>query len=229
MVGHGIDLILSAEKSDGNKAIFKEEKGVYADRNLFEFFSIPLLHGEKHDVLVEPNSIVLSRATAYKYFGQENPQGNILILNGSTALKVTGVFQDLPYNTHLDFDFVISNAALRNTWNTYTWPSTQNYVRLRDGTDFKDFEKKINAQKDMYWVEIFRGRPEAKADMFVQPLKEVAFSNKYHADYFVPKSRSRLITFSVVSIVILLMAWINYINLTLAKMARRMKEVATRK
>ncbi len=229
LVGHSNKVVLTHTKADQSSTTINEKKIAYADPNLFDFFSIPLVYGEKNTILKELNTIALSTSMAYKYFGKNNPLGELLILNGSTALKVTGVFEDLPVNTHLDFDFVISNASMKNAWNSYTFPITQSFFLLKKGTDFEFFENKINSQRQIYWEEIFRYRPGLKAQMFVQPLAEVAYSNHYYGDHFRSKSRFLLITFSAVAIAILLMAWVNYINLTLARTTKRMKEVAMRK
>lgn len=229
LLGHSDKIILSTENDHGGKLLFKETKGAYADPNLFDFFSIPLRYGDKRDVLREPNTIVLSETLALKYFGNVDPTGRLLNLNGQTELKVTGVFKDLPSNTHLDFDFVLSNVSRVDRWNVFNWPCTQSYVRLRPGVDFKEFENKIESRKGIYLAELFKARPNVKVELWVQPLDEVAFSNNYYGDTFVPKSKSTLVLFSVVSVVILLMAWVNYINLTLARTSKRMKEVATRK
>ena len=93
------------------RGVFKEEKAIYADPNLFTFFSIPLIYGQPEHVLNEVDYVVLSQSTAIKYFGERDPRGELLKLNDTTTLKVTGVYEDLPHCTHLDFDLVISNVG----------------------------------------------------------------------------------------------------------------------
>ena len=221
--------MLSYEKKDGTPTLFKETKAAYADANLFKFFSIPLLYGEAATVLKDPNSIALSRKTAIRFFGSGNPLGELLVLNGTQSLRVTGVFEDLPNNTHLDFDFVISNVARLDQWNTFSSTEfTQNYIKLKT-SDFKTFENKFNTKVQIYWAEFFRDWPQVKAEMVVQPLTEVAFSQGFLNQQFRVKSKMTLVIMGSVSVIILFMAWINYINLTVSRTAGRMKEVATRK
>ncbi len=228
MMGHGNQIVLSSEKQDDDR-IFKETKGIYADPNLFEFFSIPLLYGDKSNVIKDPHSIALSQTMSQKYFGNMNPVGELLVLNGLQTLKVTGVFKDLPNNTHLNFNYVLSNGAILNRWNDYDWPNSQYYLRLAKGTNLTQFARKVLNKKDFYWREFLASMPYIKAEWWIQPLDDIAFSNNYTGDYFTPKSKSLLTVFSVVAYLILFMAWVNYINLTLARTSKRLKEIATRK
>jgi putative ABC transport system permease protein len=228
MTGHGIPVILAHEKINGSSVFFKEEHALYADPNLFDFFSIPLTYGESKNVLQDKNSIVLSQKTARKFFGDKNPVGELLILNGKESLKVTGVFEDLPQNTHLVFDFVISNRSRENEWNKAPFGGTHCYLKLR-GDDKKGLENQINAKMPVYWAEVFRTLPHVKADVILQPLTDVAFNNEFLPDNFRYKSKTILIGLAAVSVIILLMAWANYINLSVSRTNDRIKEVATRK
>jgi putative ABC transport system permease protein len=227
-VGHGSRIILSAENSDGTAARFKEEKAAFADPNLFTFFTIPLLAGEASKVLEKSNSIVLSQTTAKRFFGESNPIGRSLVLNSSQALSVTGVFYDLPLSSHLDFDFVISNRSFKNSWDQLS-NLTNCYLKLAPATDVPQLSNRINRKMPEYFGEILRALPHVRITTFLQPLREVLFSDNLSHNNFSAKSKSFLIVFSYVAIAILLMAWANYINLTLAKISARMKEVATRK
>jgi putative ABC transport system permease protein len=229
LVGHDDHVILSRETKDGSETIFKETKAAYADPNIFEFFSIPLIKGKPADVLKNANSIVLSQQSASRFFGNDDPVGELLVLNGKHTLKVTGVFQDLPHNTHLSFDFVISNAGKINEWNNWIWFAAHSYVMLKKGSDLENFKRKIATHDDKYFAEILRVLSQSRAQMFLQPLEEVAFSKDYFADFFMPKSRLFLQILQAVSILILLMAWVNYINLTITRSIKRIKEVGARK
>src|SRR5258706_8053782 len=231
LTGNGREVMLSHEKKDGTSTLFKETKAVYADANLFEFLSMPLLYGEEATVLKYPNSIALSRKAAIRFFGNENPLGEPLVLNGAQSLRVTGVFEDLPNNTHLNFDLVISNVAKLNQWNTYgsfDHFGTHNYIKLKSNS-FKQLENKINKKIQTYWAESFRKWQEVRARLIVQPLSEVPFSQNFIAENFRVKSKMTLFIMGSVSVIILFMAWINYINLTVSRTTGRMKEVATRK
>ena len=212
----------------GQARIFKEENVAYADSNLFNFFSIPLIYGEREKVLNGANFVVLSQSTALKYFGHENPTGEIIRLNDTTTLKVSGVYEDLPNHTHLNFDLVISNLGVLNKWNADNggWNEAICYVKLRH-SNFKDFENKLNQKADMYWAAL-RSRPNRKLDMFVQPLTDISF-NGLVGDSSNVKSKPFLITLGFIAFSILIMAWVNYVNLSVARVTRRFKEIATRK
>ncbi len=209
--------------------VFKEEHVIYADQNLFKFFSIPLVRGNPNDVLAEAGSVVLSESQAVKYFGTENPVGELLKLNDSTTLKVSGVFKDLPHNTHLTFNTVISNIAYTQIWATAINGPTFNYVKLKEGIFFKDFEEKLKGRKKDYFSALLQVLHNTDIDLLVQPLKEIIFSENFPFDEFTFRSKSLLITFTTVSIVLLAMAWINYVNLWIARNKKREKELATRK
>ena len=114
--GHRNDLFITSINDKNEKIRFAEHNISYADSNLFNFFSIPLIKGNASSVLGELRATVLSQSVAKKYFGDGDPVGKILYLNDSLPLKVTGVFEDLPSNTHLNFSILIStlNLGLEN-------------------------------------------------------------------------------------------------------------------
>ena len=118
LVNHDKTIVISFTDQYGEQHAFKEEKVAYADSNLFNFFTIPLVYGQPDHVLSEPHYVVLSQSVAKKYFGENNPTGELLKMNGTMTLKVSGVYEDLPHYTHLNFRLVISNAALVDKWNT---------------------------------------------------------------------------------------------------------------
>ena len=227
LVGHGDKIIISIDTRKNQQRIFKEEKAAYADSNLFNFFSVPLVYGQPDKVLSEANFVVLSYSTSLKYFGEINPTGQLLNLNDSTTLKVSGVFEDLPHYSHLDFDFVISNIGLENKWLGDRW-GAMCYVKLVNN-HFTDFETKLNGKTSQYWAEILQNFPQVKLDMFVQPLAEISFSENFYADNFYPKSKTFLFTLAFIGLSVLTMAWVNYINSSVTRTTRRLKEVATRK
>jgi putative ABC transport system permease protein len=224
-INQRVGILSSAMRSTD---VYKEQKMVEADSNLFNFFSIPLILGKPSDVLADGNSIVLSERMARKYFGVKDPRNEILILNGKETLKVTGVFENLPHNTHLDFEFVLANHHMVDTWNQDFKDWTLNYVKLSN-RDVAAFQKKVNSRITFYWAELFQFFNSVKAEVIAQPLQDVAFQRDRDDEEYRVKSRASLQTMAWVGVVILVMAWLNYINLTIARTARRMKEVATRK
>ncbi|MBL7856602.1 MAG: ABC transporter permease [Cyclobacteriaceae bacterium] len=228
--GLATDIIVSYENSNHAEIKILEEKVVMADVNLFEFFSIPLLKGDAAHVLKEGNAIVVSQAIAQKYFGQEEPLGKLVSINKQPHI-VTGVFQDLPSNTHLDFQIVLSNQNKVNYWDSeFSDPRVWSYIKSRAVPDWKELEHKLN-QPEMiqkYYglaIRVFSFRPSN----LIQPLSEVAFSQKWRGDKFSPKSEMLLHIFQSVGVLVLILAFVNYISLTTSRIRMRQKEVATRK
>ena len=231
LVGHSNQVIISLNRN-GTKELFEEDRVVYADPNLFEFFTIPLLHGGPATVLEKVRSVVLSATKAKQYFGKKNPVGETLMVNDTILLTVTGVFEDLPKATHLAFDMVISNAGLTVIWQEVEYTKTSCYFKIDSKEHVLGFEKGINQNVDKYVANDLKraNRLKLKFHLFVQPLNDIAFTVPYMSDYRPePKSKSILILLQVVSVLVLLMSWVNYINLCVSRMMKRMKEVATRK
>lgn len=228
-LGHGNQVVLRHDDAK-HGPLFRETKMVYADKNLFEFFNIRLLSGDKHTVLKDQNAIVLSASTAKKYFGGKDPVGELLILNNSQSLVVTGVFEDLPSNTHLNFECVVSNAALKTVWDQSQLAyHVSTYIKLRTES-FDQLQARLVGKTQTYWNEIVKLFPQAKAEFVLQPLKDIVFeSHGFANQYFNVKSKATLKVFSAVAVIILLMAWMNCMNLTITRMSRRTKEIAARK
>ena len=227
LVGHRDKVNVTVESTNGQKKLFKEEHIVYADSSLFSFFSIPLIYGRPSQVLREANYVTLSQSTAEKYFGKQDPTGELIVLNDSVSLYVAGVFQDLPHYSHLNFDLAISNLGHLAQWNSWFMPNTTSYVKLKHA-DMTDFENKLNRKIEVYLGNIMRANPNTKLSMYVKPLREVPFELLV-GDYFSAKSKPFLLLLSFIGISVLVMAWINYVNITVSRSARRMKEIATRR
>ncbi len=207
---------------------YKETRSIRANPNLFDFFAIPLIYGDKNEVLKHANAVVLSQRTATKYFGDVDPVNRLLTIDDSITVVVSGVFQNLPHTTHLEFDMVFSNVGREKEWNETLIFLVQCYVKINRPHGFEDLTERINQNKAKYWAAILNVYPQGWGDMFVQPLEEIAFSN-LSGDDFKPRSRFALVTLATVSVLILAMAWINSINLTVSRTSKRLKEIATRK
>ena len=225
-----VNVVFSHVDKGDQRHSFLEENAAYADPNLFGFFSIPLIKGLAGDVLQSADAIVLSASTAKKYFGEDDPIGKTLILNDSASFTVTGVFQDLPKNTHLTFDLVMSTLRIQHAIENVNpfQRSAQNYLKVREGVSVFTLEKKIDEEQKKHWDFTSWGGSESKLTLALQPLAEVPF-RIFDNDVFVQKSKYVLLAFRAVSLIVLIMALINYLNLKLATQTKRMKELATRK
>ena len=224
---HGVKIVIGPQQKNRDW-LFKETHVAYADRNLFEFFTIPLIHGQPETVLSGANNVALSQTTATKYFGDADPIGEQLSLNDSITLVVSGVYEDMPKNSRISYDLVVSNERLLTKWSNPDWGGSVNFIKLRPGVFVSEFESKLKAwQVDKYYPTIAL---DADLSLFAQPLRDVALSKGLLGDevYHHP-SRAILTTLKLVSIIVLVMAWANYINLTLNQVNSRIKEFATRK
>ncbi|HEX6226966.1 MAG TPA: ABC transporter permease [Chryseolinea sp.] len=218
-----------------------EEGFVYMDQELLEILEIPMLHGSTEHALAEPNTIVISKRKADKYFPNENPVGKLMVLNNddTRTYKVGGVMRDFPSNSHLQYDFLITLSE-REFWKgekDFWWATNYpTYVLLRPGTDPREFEKKIVSMVKKYnlpeWVS--RGRVDAEKvantiRFELQPIYDIHLKSDGIYD-IAPRSSMRYVwLFGGIAMFILLIAIINFINLSTAKSANRAKEVGLRK
>lgn len=222
--------IFSVIGEDGKKHFFTETNTVYADDNLFEFFTIPLLVGAPENVLANPDAIVLSSSTAVKYFGKGDPRGKVITLGENESFTVAGVFRDLPKNTHLKFDLVLSMERIKYATENVNpfMRCAQTYFKIARGQSVTDLEKKLNEEYKLNWDVFTISFPGSTLTFVLQPLKDVPF-RVFDNDVFAPKSLYIAEAFQVVAIIVLVMALINYLNLKLSQNTGRMKELATRK
>lgn len=216
-------------------AAFQEEHSAYADSGFFEVFDFPLLRGYPRTALKAPSSVVLSESTAKKYFGDSDPMGQtLLIRDEGIAVRVTGVMKDMPENTELKADMLVSMSMplkLDAEWNKH-WGNIglYTYVLLRPDADVHALEKKFPA-----FVEQQDGAEEKQLQMWfnllLQPLREVYLysGNDGNAGGPVAGNPTNVLVFSIVGVFVLVIAGINFVNLTTARSTERAREVGIRK
>ncbi|MEO8474843.1 MAG: ABC transporter permease [Chryseolinea sp.] len=231
--GHGKSIFMTYEDDHGDRHSFVESKVVYAEPNFLEFFSIPMIAGVQHSALSVAGAVVISEKEALKYFSSTNVVGKTLVINNKIPLQVSGVFEDLPANTHLDFDIIISTERMGLGKEKFYVPGSHqvpySYYKFPTGTNYKVVQEKINRQaaKEVNLV-IWGNWPYGKAQLRIQPLKDLAFSD-FRFEPRIAKSKFTLYLLSAAAMIILAMAWINYINLTIYASNKRMKELSARK
>jgi putative ABC transport system permease protein len=211
---------------------FREEDLYFASEDFFEIFSIPLIEGTDSLVLKEPFKIVLSQSMARKYFGSEDPIGKTLKANGRTDYEVSGVFEDLPINTHMRIDALISFVSLEKLQNdpilSWNWDGFMTYILLDDQVDAQAFEAKLPD-----FVQTQKGEELKKYNagiaFHLQPVQDIHLDSDYIMEFKANGNRQAVYFLSVVAILIMIIAWINYINLSTAKSVERAREVGVRK
>jgi len=211
-----------------NKA-FYEERIMYADQEIFDILTIPFLEGDKKSSLKRPDTMVISKRIAEKYFGTDSPIGKTIQLNNK-ELEVCGVVANPPRNTHLKYDLIVAlkfqkePSALSN----WTWHGVYSYIKLAPNVDFISFEKKIRKIGDKYAKEKF-DRMGYSYTFFLQPVPDLHLYPCPHDEPEPPGDPLRLFIFSAVGILILMIGCFNFMNLTTARSAKRAKEIGMRK
>lgn len=210
--------------------VFTETEVFYADSSFFKVFQHRFLEGDPKTALAEPSVVVLTESTARKYFNRTNNiVGEVLNANGRDY-KITGLIEDIPGNTALQFNFVISAGTLGRQLETYGWfPMNYfTYVVLNDNVTAETYTAKLNKILD---DDIGEQLKTSGTTMFyeTQPISEMHFNTALGADYPQKVSKSLIYSLLAIAAFILLIACINYINLSTAKSERRAKEVGLRK
>jgi len=216
-----------------------EEGITYFDQELLELLEIPLIYGDIKTCLDEKNEIVLTRKKAEKYWPGENPVGKVLIYNNDTQspLKVGGVIEDFPANSSMQYEFLISMANREmwkgeaDTWDGFNYTT---YVRLREDADPKEFEKKLKKIAEIYFGPKDNNRQDwlNRSSYVLQPLKDIHLKSAPLEIWssLAKQGDMRFIwLFGAVAVFIVLIACVNFINLSTAKSASRAKEVGLRK
>ncbi|HEY9045877.1 MAG TPA: ABC transporter permease [Ohtaekwangia sp.] len=221
-----------------NDVNHRGDYGHFADEHFLSVFTYPMLAGDKATALKNRYSIVLSERTAKKYFGIKD--GDYTSVVGKTAYwgldtqpyTITGVCTDPPANSHLQFDGLVSYATLisaedHNADDSWVWSDMRHYLVLKPGADYKKLEAKFGAFSDKY----FQGDKVSGSveKFFLQPLKDAHLYSNYEYDIARTANGKAVWAMLIVALFILLIAWINYINLTTSRAMDRAKEVGLRK
>ncbi|HEX5153742.1 MAG TPA: ABC transporter permease [Parafilimonas sp.] len=209
---------------------FHEKKELDVDTGFFSLFSFPLIKGTPATVLKDVNSVVLTESTAKKYFGSvDGAMGKVIMLNKETPLKVTGIAKDVPSDSHLDFDLVTSLERYKDAGWMTNWLNNgvYTYVQLAPGVTQAQIERQLPSFVEKYLGSDLR-KYGFKWSLSLTPLKDVYFDtngadNARHGD------KTVVYIFLSIAILILLIACINFMNLSTIRAAERSKEVGLRK
>jgi putative ABC transport system permease protein len=214
----------------GDKRIV-ENRFAWVDDTFLDMFNFPLLQGNRAEALKGPNKVVITNSVAAKYFGTEAPLGKVFKLSDyPIEVQVSGVIDDMPSNSHFHFDMLISGETLRQVvdeslFTNVGWDSQYVYIRLAPDGDAarmeSTFPEFINKNLDFWKSTTFK--------MFLQPLESIHLQSNIGNEIETNGSLTRIYTFSVIAIFILVIACVNYMNLTTARSLRRAKEVGMRK
>ncbi|MGD8535497.1 MAG: ABC transporter permease, partial [Candidatus Aminicenantes bacterium] len=204
------------------------EEVYFTDPEIFEVFTFPLVKGSAKNSLKEPYSIVISEEMSRKYFGDEDPSGKIITLGEWRDYKITGVFKDVPQNSHFRFHFLglFSDYAPRN-FGEWGISNYWTYILVSEKFSPDEFEKKLPL-----FVEKYRGKESRylyKTSYPLQALTRIHLHSNMRGEHEPNSSMGTIYIFSAIAVFILLIACLNYINLSTARYAIRAKEVGLRK
>ena len=237
LFGAGGNEIRRADQSDN----YYEEGFVYMDQDLLEILEIPMVYGTREHALAEPNTIVISKSKADKYFPNEDPVGEMVVLNNDErkTYKIGGVMEDFPANSHLQYDFLITLTehefwkGEKDSWWATNYPT---YVRLREGADPRALEEKIFSTVKKYNLPDWTRRGLVDAEKIaatmrfqLQPVHDIHLKSDGIYDISTRGSVKYIWLFGAIAVFILILATINFINLSTAKSANRAKEIGLRK
>ncbi len=220
---------------------FRNDKLAFVDPNFFDVFTLPFIMGNPETALQEPNTIVITRKMAIKYFGDDDPINKVLDikdLNG--RYKITGVIDKVPANSHFHFDLFASMTGVADAKvNNWMASNYYNYLLLARGTDIKTFESKLPGVVAKYMgpqmsqigmtYEKFREGGN-RIGLYIQPLTDIHLSSEFGQTELEPGGNLKIIyILGAVAIFMLLIACINFMNLSTAAAVKRSKELGVKK
>lgn len=229
-----------AQKITFDEKEFKDDRYALVDQNFFKIFTLPMIEGDPATALSQPNTVVITKTTAQKYFGKKEAVGRILTFNDKVAYKVTGVINDVPSNSHFHFDIfgamVGNDIAKSDSWmfgNFYT------YLLLKPGTNYKNLEAQFPSMVEKYMGPQIQQQMGLSLQQFrtkgnelgfaLQPLKDIHLHPLTTNELEPAGNASYVYIFAAIAIFMLLIACINFINLSTASASKRAKEVGVRK
>lgn len=227
--------LLSYAKPGAEPVAYREESAHFADTSLFKVFDFKLLKGDERTCLKGINKIIVSESLAKKYFGQDDPLGKQMLSDGQYPLEVTGVFADVPENSHIQFDFLVSyetlNAETQNESETsWGWYDFYSFVLVKPGTDIKALQAKWDQFLEKDRKETWKKYNE-RQEFILRPLTEIHLSSNllYETSPQDLRDGDSVYALSIIALFILVIAWVNYVNLATARSFKRANEVGVRK
>lgn len=218
----------NAKIKAGNKE-FIEDNFFFADSNVFKVFTFPFVEGDKTNALNDPNSVVISREIAKKYFGENNPIGKSIIYAGKYNLKITGIIENVPANTYLRCDFIAPYSKAEQIFNItnqwMSWGEDYTYLYLKNNISENELRNKLNSLLVKHTNEAFA----KMLSFYTMPLRDIYLKSDMMGELGPTGNIKSIYIFSSIALLLLIIACLNFINLSTARSLRRSKEVGLRK
>ncbi len=205
--------------------ILKIEKGAFADPDFFKMFSFSFFRGSPKTALSNLNEIVITESTAKKFFGNKNPVGKTLLVDAKDPLIVSAVIKNIPANSQLQFDFIINSQLLKYVgFPIDDWSSAgfNTFIQIKGRTDIEKLNKQIAGIMSKQ-ISGFNRK------LFLQPLTDIHLNTDFAYDLPGIGDKKYIYIFSAIALFLILIACINYINLSTARVLKRSKEIGLRK
>ena len=221
--------------------VFTEDRVVFADETFFDVFQLKMVKGNPQEALLRKNQMVISESMAKKYFGNEDPLQKTLKMDNDADYMVTGVYEDVPGNSHFHFDMILSFITREDEYNNPAWLSLiyETYVTINPNADIDQVEVQMNeiaidkmgAELKQFLDMSFEDFKAAgnSFEYFLQPLSEIHLKSDGFGGFEPEGDITYVYIFSAIAAFILIIACINFMNLSTARSANRAKEVGLRK
>lgn len=225
---HSISAVFSYEENR-----FKEESIYFATASLFDMFEIPIVKGDKATMFDDPASLAISESMAEKYFGDEDPIGKVLNVNDNRSAQVSAVFQDLPENTHMSFDMIIpwkryediQGDGVNTAWQ---WDGFMTYIELKPNVDPNEFQAKIPELVEREQGEELK-QYDAGMEFILQPIEQIYLTSNLIGEFKTNGDGQSVRFLIIIGAFIIVIGWVNYINLSTSRSMDRAREVGIRK
>jgi len=214
--------------------VYNEDQAAAVDSTFTEIFTLDYVEGSAGKLLNEPGQVLLDLSTARKYFGDESAMGQVIMVRDTIPLTVVGVYKDFPAQSHFHFNMLISLLSFEGSYNNPEWFANnfETYMRLEPGFPDEQLEAKLPAFVDKY---LFGGTYEENSDdenyweLYLQHIREIHLGSDLNGEFETNGNIAYVRIFSIVAFLLLMVACINFMNLSTASSSIRAKEVGIRK
>jgi len=212
---------------------YYEERMYFAEPQIFEIFDIEMIAGNPFTGISDANCAFISESYAHKYFGDADPLGKAILVDKEMTFVVTGIYRDLPDNSHIDVDIMLSWPNLLTHYGDdieQSWGDTGffTYFILKSTVNPSEFEEKLKSLVENDFGEVLR-EYKLTLDLRVQPLRDIHLNSNYMQEIKANGNKDTVLFLSIIAFFIMIIAWVNYINITTARSLTRAKEVGMSK